>query len=50
LIVISKMALASLSAGLLLSLTSWKTMNLICIPFLVLIIFTTYRAEVSRNK
>jgi len=44
------MALASLSARILLSLTSWKTMNLICIPFLVLIIFTTYRAEVSRNK
>jgi len=44
------MALASLSAGILLSLTSWKTMNLICIPFLVLIIFTTYRAEILRNK
>jgi len=50
LIVFTTMALASLSAGILLSLTSWKTMNLICIPFLVLIIFTTYRAEVSRNK
>jgi hypothetical protein len=44
------MALASLSAGVLLSLTSWKLMNLICIPFLVLIIFTTYRAEILRNK
>jgi len=50
LIVFTTMALASLSAGILLSLTSWKTMNLICIPFLVLIIFTTYRAEVLRNK
>jgi len=50
LIVFTIMALASLSAGILLSLTSWKTMNLICIPFLVLIIFTTYRAEASRNK
>jgi len=50
LIVFSIMALASLSAGILLSLTSWKTMNLICIPFLVLIIFTTYRAEILRNK
>ena len=50
LIVFTTMALASLSAGILLSLTSWKTMNLICIPFLVLIIFTTYRAEILRNK
>jgi len=49
-IVFTTMALASLSAGILLSLTSWKTMNLICIPFLVLIIFTTYRAEILRNK
>jgi len=39
------MALASLSAGILLSLTSWKTMNLICIPFLILILITTFRAE-----
>ena len=45
LIVFSTMALASLSAGLLLSLTSWATMNLICIPFLILILITTYRAE-----
>jgi len=50
LIVFSTMAIASLSAGVLLSLTSWKLMNLICIPFLVLIIFTTYRAEILRNK
>ena len=39
------MALASLSAGILLSLTSWTTMNLICIPFLILILITTFRAE-----
>ena len=45
LIVFSTMALASLSAGILLSLTSWKTMNLICIPFLVLIVYSTFRAE-----
>ena len=50
LIVFTIMALASLLAGILLILTSWETMNLICIPFLVLIIFTTYRAEVLRNK
>jgi len=45
LIVFSTMALASLSAGFLLSITSWKTMNLICIPFLILILITTFRAE-----
>jgi MFS family permease len=50
LIVFTTMALASLLAGILLSLTSWKTMNLICIPFLALIIFTTYRAEVLNRK
>ena len=45
LIVFSTMALGSLSAGVLLSLTSWTTMNLICIPFLVLIIYSTFRAN-----
>jgi len=50
LIVFSTMALASLSAGILLSLTSWATMNLICIPFLVLIVYSTFRAESLSNK
>ena len=50
LIVFSTMALASLSAGILLSLTSWKTMNLICIPFLILIIFSTFRADTLTKK
>jgi len=50
LIVFSTMALASLSAGILLSLTSWTTMNLICIPFLVLIVYSTFRAESLNNK
>jgi len=50
LIVFSTMALASLSAGILLSLTSWKTMNLICIPFLILIVISTFRAESLNNK
>ena len=49
LIVFTTMALASLSAGVLLSLTSWETMNLICIPFLFLIIVSTIRAD-SVNK
>jgi MFS family permease len=50
LIVFSTMALASLSAGILLSLTSWKTMNLICIPFLVLIVYSTFRADLVSKK
>jgi uncharacterized membrane protein len=34
----------------LLSLTSWKTMNLICIPFLVLIVYFTFRADILSKK
>ena len=47
---IHPMALASLSAGILLSLTSWKTMNLVCIPFLLLIIMSTLRADFIEKK
>ena len=50
LIVFSTMALASLSAGILLSLTSWKTMNLICIPLLILIIYSTFRADILSKE
>ena len=50
LIVFSTMALASLSAGILLSLTSWTTINLICIPFLVLIVYSTFRADILSKK
>ena len=51
LIIFSIMALASLSAGIFFTLTSWKIMNLICIPFLVLILYSTFRAEkMNRNK
>ncbi len=50
LIVFSIMALGSLSAGVLLSLTSWKTMNLTCIPFLVLIVYSTFRADILSKK
>jgi MFS family permease len=45
LIVFTTMAIASLSAGILLILTSWETMNLLCIPFLVLILISTYRGD-----
>jgi len=50
LIVFSTMALASLSAGILLTLTSWKTMNLICIPILVLIVYSSFRADILSKK
>ena len=50
LIVFTTMALASLSAGIVLTLTSWTTMNLLCIPFLVLIIYSTFRADILSKK
>jgi len=50
LIVFTTMALASLSAGITLSLTSWTTMNLICIPFLVLIVYSSFRADILSKK
>ena len=48
-LVFSTQALASLSAGYMLSMTSWKTMNLIALPFLVLIIFSSIRADLSKD-
>jgi len=50
LIVFTTMALASLLAGILLILTSWTTMNLLCIPFLVLIVYSTFRADSLSKK
>jgi MFS family permease len=50
LIVYSIQATASLSAGVFLTLTSWKTMNLVCITFLVLIILSTLRADIKERK
>ena len=44
-IVFSIQATASLTAGIVLSFTSWKIMNILCIPFLIIIIFTTLRAD-----
>ena len=49
-IVFSIQATASLSAGVLLSLTSWKIMNLICIPFLILIVLSTIRADFRKKN
>jgi len=50
LIVYSIQATASLSAGVFLTLTSWKTMNLVCIIFLVLIILSTLRADIKERR
>ena len=49
LIVYSIQALASLSAGVFLSLTNWKTMNLICLIFLIIITLSTIRADLKKN-
>ena len=49
LIVYSVQAVASLSAGVFISLTSWKTMNLVCIIFLVIILISTLRADLKKN-
>ncbi len=50
LIVYSTMALASLSAGILLSFTGWKMMNLFCLPPLILTVYITFRADVLSKK
>ena len=49
-IVFSIQATASLTAGIVLSFTSWKIMNILCIPFLIIIIFTTLRADRFLDK
>jgi len=49
-VVYSIHAIGSLSAGVFIALTNWKIMNMICIPFMVLIIFTTIRAEILDKK
>ena len=50
LIVYSIQAIASLSAGIFLTLTSWKTMNLICLIFLAIIILSTLRADLKERR
>ena len=49
LVVFSATALSSLSAGLLISATSWKTINLLCIPFLILVIISILRADYQKK-
>ena len=50
LIVYSIQAISSLSAGVFLTLTSWKTMNLFCIIFLIIIVISTLRADFKEEK
>jgi len=50
LIVYTVQAIASLSAGIFISLTSWKTMNLVCIIFLIIIIISTFRADLKQRS
>ena len=49
-IVYSVHALGSLSAGILIVLTNWKIMNLICIPLIIVIILITLRADLLSKK
>jgi len=49
-LVFSTQALASLSAGHMLSMTSWKTMNIIAVPFLILIVLSSIKADLSKKE
>ena len=49
-VVYSVHALGSLSAGVLIVLTNWKIMNLICIPLIIVIILITLRADLLSKK
>ena len=44
-VVFSTQAIGSLSAGFLLYLTSWKTLNLICIPMIIILLFYTLKSS-----
>ena len=48
LIVFSATAISSLSAGSLISLLSWKIVNFMCIPFLIIILFVILRADIKK--
>ena len=38
------------SAGILISMTSWKSVNLLCIPFLILIIASILNADLRKTE
>ena len=50
LVVFSFTAISSLSAGVLISITSWKSVNLLCIPFLILIVLSILNADLRAKK
>ena len=49
-VVFSSQALGSLSAGFLLYLTSWKTLNLICIPLIIILSYYTLRSSFIKKQ
>ncbi len=49
-VVFSSQAIGSLSAGFLLYLTSWKTLNLICLPLLLILFFLTFKNHFKNYK
>ena len=49
LVVFSATAIGSLSAGILVSITSWKVINIMCIPFLILILFSIIKADTKKD-
>ena len=49
-VVYSVHAIGSLSAGIFITLTNWKIMNVFCIPFMLLIILTSVRANFIESK
>ena len=49
-IVYSVHAMGSLSAGVFLTLTNWKIMNIMCLPFMIVIIFVSIRADIFNKK
>ncbi len=49
-VVYSVHAIGSLSAGIFITLTNWKIMNILCIPFMLLIILTSVRANLIESR
>ena len=48
-IVFSIQALGSLSAGYILNTLSWKSLNMIVFPFLIIMLLVSIRADLSKN-
>jgi len=48
-VVFSSQALGSLFAGIILFSTSWKTLNLICLPLLIILLIFSIRKSVIKN-